>query len=227
MGVGFTVGEKHAAGGAGDDLVAVEGDGVEIAEGAGLAALVGRAQRLRRVLHHERAVLCADGPERVDLPGGAVEMGGHHQFDLGIQLEGLLQGNGVHIPGVSLGVDEDGLAPLIGDGVDGGVKGHVTGKDLFPLQRAVARAGLAVEPLTRELHRKVQGRRAAGEGDGVPTAQLFAGQTLHLVDVGAHGAHPVGVEGLPHILQLLPVHGGGGQVDLLFKGLDFHSGDLL
>ena len=220
-------GQEHAAGGAGDDLVAVEGDHAVVAEGAGLPSLVGRAQGFGGVLHDQGAVLLADGPELVHLAGGAVEMGHDHQAHVGIERKGLLQGNGVHVPGVALHVDQDGLAALVADRVHRGVEGGVRREDPPPLQHPVADLRLAVEPLARQPDGQMQGGSSRGEADRVAAVQLLADQAFHFVDVFADGADPVLLDRVIDPLLLQPVHRGGGQPYLFLKGLDLHHSSLL
>ena len=63
---GLFVGQQHAARRTRDDLVAVEGDGVELAKRARLAALVGCAETLGGVFNKRRAVLFADRADLVE-----------------------------------------------------------------------------------------------------------------------------------------------------------------
>ena len=104
VGILEAVGQEHAAGGAGDDLVAVEGDAVIIPEGAGLFALVRRAEGLGRVFDDQGAVAVADLTEFIDLAGGAIEVGNHDELHIRIERKGLFQGFGAHVPGVVLGI---------------------------------------------------------------------------------------------------------------------------
>ena len=101
-----------------------------------------------------------DAPDLLDLAGRTVEMGNHNELRVRIKREGLLQRFGTHVPGVILGVDKDGLAVLIGDGVDGGVKGRVAAEDAVAPERSLVRARLTVKPLAGELRGQMQRRRA-------------------------------------------------------------------
>ena len=64
----------------------------------------------------------------------------------------------------------------------------------------------------------VESGSAAGEADRITDLRLFGGDALDLVDIFAYGAHPVCFIRLGHVAQLLAVHGGRGEPDLLFKG---------
>ena len=218
------IGQEHAAGAAGDDLVAVEADAVVVAQGAGLhpssVQLILCAQALGGILHDQRAVAVADGFDPVHLSGGAVEMSHHHQLGVWIQLERLLQGFRAHVPGVRLRVDEHGFPVLIGHGVDGSVEGHIRAEHPVPLQRALVRPRLAVELFAGQLGGQVQGRRAGRQAHRVLHADVFGDLPLHLVDVCADGGHPVGSDSIVHPPLLIPMHGGGGEPELAFKGLD-------
>ena len=125
VGVLKGVGQKAAAGRAGDDLVAVVGDGGVVSEAAALLAVDCGAHGLGGVLDEQRAVFFADALDLLHLGGEAVEVGHDHQLHLGIERKRLLQRDGVHVPAVRLGVDKDGDAALVDHGVQRGVKGHV------------------------------------------------------------------------------------------------------
>ena len=119
------VGQETPAGRAGDDLVAVIGDGGVVAEAAALLAVHRGAHGLGGVLDEQRAVLFADALDLVHLGGEAVQMRHDHQLHLRIQGERLFQRDRIHVPAVGLGVDKDGDAALVDHGVQRGVKGHV------------------------------------------------------------------------------------------------------
>ena len=186
--------EKHPARRARDDLVAVEGDGVEFAERARLAALVGRAEALGGVLYQRRAVLFADGEDLVELVRRAVEVRENDDLRLRMEFEGLLQGDGIHVPRLALRVDEHGRGLFVHDGIDGRRERHVGAKHFV--------AGLDAG----ELHAEVQRGRPAGQRDGVLAADLLRDLFFDRVDVRPNGGHPVGLERLLHIHELRPVH---------------------
>ena len=186
--------EEHAAGRARDDLVAVEGDGVELSEGACLAALVGRAEALGGILYQRRAVLFADGEDLIKLVRCAVEVREHDDLRLRMEFEGLLQGDGIHVPRLALRVDEDGRGLFVHDGIDGRRERHVGAKHF------IARLDAG------ELDAEVQRGRPAGQRDGVSAADLLRDLFFDRVDVRPDGGHPVGLERLLHVHELRPVH---------------------
>ena len=198
----LVVGQQHAARRARDDLVAVEGDGVELAERACLAALVGRAEALGGVLYERRAVLFADGENLVEARRRAVEIRENDDLRLRMELERHLQCDGIHVPRLPLRVDEDGGALFIDDRIDGRRERHVGTKHFV--------AGLDAG----ELHAEVQRCRPTGQRDGVTAADLLRDLLLDRVDVRPDGGHPVGLERLLHVGQLRAVHGGGGKINL-------------
>ena len=125
VGVLKGVGQETPAGRAGDDLVAVVGDGGVVAEAAALAAVEGSPHGLGCVLNEQRTVFFADALDLVHLGGEAVEMGHDHQLDFGIERKRLFQRDRIHVPAVGLCVDEYRHAALVDHGVQRGVKGHV------------------------------------------------------------------------------------------------------
>ena len=190
----FIIREEHPTGRARDDLVAVEGDGVELSEGACLAALVGRAEALGGILYQRRAVLFADGEDLIKLVRRAVEVREHDDLRLRMEFEGLLERDGIHVPCLALRVDEDGRGLFVHNGIDGRRKRHVGAEDLV--------AGLDAG----ELHTEVQCGRTAGQRDGVFAADLLRDLFFDRVDVRPDGGHPVGLERLLHVGQLRTMH---------------------
>ena len=191
---GLVVGQQHAARRARDDLVAVEGDGIELAERARLAALVGRAEALGGVFYQCRAVLFANGADIIKLGRRAIEVRENDDLRLRMELEGLFQRDGIHVPRLALRVDEDGRRLFVNDRIDGRGERHVGAEDLV--------AGLDA----RELDAKVEGGRPAGQRDGVFAADLLRDLPFDHIDVRADGGHPVGLERLLHVGQFLTVH---------------------
>ena len=191
---GLVVGQQHAAGRARDDLVSVEGDGVVFAERACLAALVGRAEALGGVLYQRRAMLFANGADIIKLGRRAVEVRENDDLRLRMELEGLFERDGIHVPCLAFRVDEDGRGFFVNDGIDGRGERHVGAEDLV--------AGLDA----CELHAEVEGSRPAGQRDGAFTADLLRDLLFDRVDVRADGGHPVGLEGLLHVGQFGAVH---------------------
>ena len=72
----------------------------------------------------------ADGANLVHPGGRAVEVDEHHDLGLRVQAEGLLQGLGVHVPRVTLGVHVDGCATLVDHGVHRSIEGDVAAYNL-------------------------------------------------------------------------------------------------
>ena len=211
LGVVLAVGEEHAAATAGDNLVAVEADGAVIAELARLLALVGGPEALGGVFDEERVVASANRTDFVHLAGRSVQMNKHHQAHVGVNFESLFKRHRVHVPGVVLGVDEHGLAVLVGDGVHGGIESHVAAEHLVSAQATLAHLGHAVQGLARELRAEVECRGSGRKGYGVLAADLFGSEAFHLVDVRTHGAHPVGFVRFGHVLDFFAVHGGARE----------------
>ena len=60
-------------------------------------------------------------------------MGKHNEFRIRIEFKSFLQSFRIHVPGIALGIDEDGFAVLIRHWVDAGIKGHVRAKNTLAL----------------------------------------------------------------------------------------------
>ena len=215
VGLRFAVGQQHAACAASDDLVAVEADGGNVAEGACLLAVDGGAEGLGGVLDEDGAVDVGYVGDLFDARRRTVEVGDHDGLGVGMQLERLLERRGVHVPGFVFAVDEYRRAALVHDGVHRGGKRHVATEDLV--------AGLDAG----KFHSQVQGGGAGREGNGVVHAYVVCDLLFDGVDVGAYRGHPVGVVGFLHVAELLAVHGGGREVDLFLEGFGVHDRDVL
>lgn len=194
---GQVFGEEHAAGGASDDFIAIEADDIVIAETSGGFAFIGGAQRFCGIFDKDGVVFVTDGFDVVDFCRDTVEMGNDDNFDFWINLESLFQGDGVHVPGVVLGINKDGLSPFIDDGVDGGGEGHVGAEDL------VSRLDAS------QFNGQMDGGGAGGKGDGVLMVEIFSNGLFNGVEVLTHGGHPVGVIGFFDILHFFSMHSGG------------------
>ena len=217
LGVFLAVGKEHAAARAGDNLVSVEADGTVVAEVAGLLALVACTEAFGGVFDEEGIVFFADGADFVDLGGGAVQVHEYHQAHIGVNFEGLFEGDRIHVPGVVFGVNEHGLAIFVSDGVHGGVEGHVAAEHLVVAEAPLARLGHAVKGLAREFGAQVECGSTGRKGYGVLATDLFGNQALDLVDVRAHGAHPVCFVSFCYVLDFFPMHGGAREPDFLFE----------
>ena len=154
-----------------------------------------------------------------NLGGRAVEVRQQYDPGLGMKAKGLLQRLGVHVPGVALGVHEHAGAALVGHRVHRRVEGQVRADHLAAGEAATnacahARGG-AIHPAGRELHGEVQHCRAGAKGHGMGHSAELGHLALDLVNVGAHGAHPVCLVGLGHEAQQVAMHGGRAEPEAL------------
>ena len=218
VGILLAVSQEHTTGAAGDDLVAIEGDAVIVAQGPRFDPLAVQPvlgpEGFRRVFHDQGAMLVTDGLDLLRLAGSAIEMSHHHQPGIRIKLKSFLQRLRTHVPGVILRVDKHRFSVLIGNGVDAGVEGHIGAEDPMALKGARVGPRLTIQLFTGQLRGQMKSRRAAGQSHGVLAAHIGRHLFLDLVDVGADGADPVGPDGVVDPVLLLPVHGGGSEPDL-------------
>lgn len=204
------IGQQHAAGRTGDDLISVKGNGVISAKGTGLSSFISGSQRFRRVLDEDGAVTVADIPDSFDLARRPVEMGEYHHLHLRIYFESLFQCFRIHIPGVVLRIDEHRHAALVDHRVHCSVKGHI-GTEYF-----ISRLYL------RQLHRHMKSSRAGRQRHPMAAAGFFAGQPFRFFDIFSYRGHPVGFVGFFYVVQFRPVHRRRAEPDLLFKSFDCH-----
>lgn len=213
----LAIGEEHAAARAGDNLVSVEADGAVVTKVAGLLALVACSEAFGSVFDEEGVMLFADGADFVNSGWGSVEVYEYHQAHVRVNFKSLFEGGRVHVPCLVFGVDEHGLAVLVGDGVHGGIERHVAAEHFVSVERTFARLGHSVQSLARKFRAEVECGRACGERDGVLAADLLGGNPFDLVDVRANGAHPVGFVSLGDVLDFVAVHRWAREPDLLLE----------
>ena len=207
----LAVGQEHAARRSGNNLVAVERNAVVVADGAGFnptsLQLVLCAQGFRRVLYDQGAVGVRDLSDLVHFPGRTVEVCQHDQFHFRIPPESFLQRVRIHVPGIPFRVDEHGFSVLIGHGVHRGVKRHVRAENPVPGQSALIRLCPAVQAFPGELCRQVQRGSAGRQAHRILHADDLRDGFFCLVNVPAHGADPVGGNGVIHKALFVPMHG--------------------
>ena len=148
-----------------------------------------------------------DSADLVQMPGGSVQVRHHHDTNAGIQLKRLLQCRRIHVPALPFGINENGDASLIHNGIRSRRKRHVRAE--YPLARTH----------TRQFDRQMQRRRSGGKRHPVADSDACGEFLLNCVDVCAHRRHPVGIIRLPDIVHFLPVHSRGGKPDFLLKRL--------
>ena len=217
FGVFLAVGKEHAAARAGYNLVSVEADGAVVAKVACLLALVACAEAFGGVFDEEGVVFLADGADFVNSGRGSVEVYEYHQAHVRVNFKSLFEGDRVHVPGLVFGVDEHGLAVLVGDGVHGGIERHVAAEHFVSAERTFARLGHAVESFASKFCAEMECCGAGRECDGVLAADLLGGTPFDLVDVRADGTHPVGFVSLGDVLDFVAVHRWAREPDFLFE----------
>ena len=203
--IGFFLAEEHTAARGRDYLVSVEGKNAEFAEGTAGAALIKTAESLGGVLDEGDIMLAADCGDLVELGGIAVEMDDNDRFRHAVEIDRTAQSLGIHIPGLALRVDEDGLGADVGDGIGGRGEGQILTKN-----------GVT-GPDAREDHRKMKSRGARRKSDGVCGAREFLHRLLEFIYVFAKRRDPVFCESIADIFKLVALlgHMRRGKVDAI------------
>ena len=210
-----------------EEIMNLAGENTEITEAASLHSSVGSAEGLGRILNNQGMVCVSNGADFCDFAWSSIEVSDHDKTDVRIEFKRLFQCNGIHVPRVPLGVNENRFPTLIGHRVDRGIESHVTAENFSPLQGAMANLRLAVELFAGEFHRQVQCGCAACKPNGTVAADLLCSQTLYFIDVLANGADPVGADGLVDPLLLFAVHGGRRKPYFFLKRLNCQCDILL
>ena len=195
--------DERAAAGGRDDLVAVERQHAVVPERAAFLPVVHRAERLGRILDEQNAVRITQAADGVELAGHTVEVHGDERLRRTEARDGRLNGLGVEIPGVGLGVEKHRLAALIDDRVCRGRKRQALAKD------PVA----ALHP--REPHRQMQRRRTGGQRRDIARTEVLLQILLEARDVRAERRDPVCIERQIHIPALAAAHMRRGKIDSL------------
>ena len=177
-------------------------------------ALIGGTQRLGGIFNKNSSVCIANGPKLIDLTGRTVKMCRHNDLSSRVQLKCLLQGNGVHVPGIALSIDKYRDATLIYNWVHRSVERHIAAKDLI--------TGLN----SSEFHGKMQRRSTARKGNGIAATNLFGHLALDLIYVLAYRRHPVSLVGFGDVFKLITMHGRRTKPNLILEGFNVHLGSL-
>ena len=149
------------------------------------------------------AWLVADGGNLIQLGGVTVQVHHDYRFGRAILLKRPTQRGGIHIPCLSLRVDEHRLGAAVDHRVGRRGEGQALAKHRV--------AGF----YAREEHCQVQRRCAGGQGDGISLAHVSAHGLFEFVDVFAQWGDPVLPKGVVDVLQFIALvrHMGAGQQD--------------
>ena len=202
-------GNQHAAAGGGDDLVSVERIDSNVSEAARHFPLEGGAKRLCRILDEHNPSSVTDFPDPSDLGGRAVQVGADHSLRIRILFKGRLQRIRVHVPGLLLRIDEYRHRLLIADGITGGGKGQIGRKHHIPRLNPDEPQG------------QMDGRRSGAQRRRITASRIFGHFLLKSVHIRPERCDPVGLKGFVHKPLLIPVHGGGRQINSLFSHVLF------
>ena len=153
-------------------------------------------------------MLFADLSDLVHLCGSSVKMCNHNKLDIGIELECLFKGSGIHVPGVFFGVYKYGFSVFVCHGVYRSIKGKVGTENFAARKCSLAWSCLAVELFSGKLYCHVKSGRTAGKTDSVFAADILCHLLFCFVDVFADCRYPVGHYGVIHPLFLFTVHSG-------------------
>jgi len=193
--------DEHAAAARRDHLVAVEGEGCELALAACGRVPEQGSKRLGGVLDERHFPVGADRAQGVVIAALAVEIDGDHRADLRPFGERALEERRVDRPGRLVGVDEDRSGTRVVDRVR--ARGEcqrragdlVAGADSEHDQRQVERGG------------------AAREGERVRHADNLAQLLLERVHVRPERCDPVGVDRVPDEPELAAGQVRRGEID--------------
>ena len=124
-----------------------------------------------------------------------------HRFGVRIFLKGSSKCLGIHVPGVRLGINKYRSGLLIYNGIAGSTEGQAGGKHYIPLTDS------------QNTKRQMNGCRAGTECCRMTGSRIRCKLLLKIVDIRSKRCHPVGVKCLPDKFLLLPMHGGGRQIN--------------
>ena len=129
----------------------------------------------------------AYSPDLFYLSRRTVQVRNNDKPYLRVEFKSLFQRLRIHIPGIILGVYEDGLPILIGDGVDGCAESHIRAENPMPLQGAFVWPCLTIQPFSRQLDCEVQRSRTCGQRNSIFAANIVRNLLFYLVDVRPDG----------------------------------------
>ena len=134
-----------------------------------------------------------------------------HKYDqlyIGIYLKCFFQCCGIHIPGVTLRVDEYSLPIFIRHTVYGSIECHIRTEYPASPERPFMGTGLTVQLLACQLYCKMKCRCTAGKADCILAADMFCHQFFTFIDILPRCGYPVLVKCILHPSELIAVHGG-------------------
>ena len=172
LGQVFVVGDDHPAFAGGHLLVGIEGKHADVAEGAGFAAVQGRAECLAAVFDDGQTVFLGDIVNLVHTRRVAKDLDGNNRFGVGGDLTSSLAGSRFRLTG-SISANT-GVAPTIRIKLMVAMKVNEVVMTSSPGPRPVLRA-------------EEQTAGAAVDGDGVFAADILLKRRLEFPQFGAEG----------------------------------------
>ena len=186
----------------GDHLVAIERKDAVAPEGTDDTPLIPRSEALCRILHHGDVITGSNGQDLIDLGRHAIEIDRHDNFRLtpcqgDTVLDGLFEQLGIHVPGVSLGIDQNWRGTQILDGMGGSTEGETLHQHLVARPYATGQQSKMDGCRTRRKGNNLLGDRSRTVRQSPDILlQVF----LETIDIGSEGNDPVRVERLLDIL---------------------------
>ena len=222
MSIFFTLCKKHSSCSSCDNLVSVKRDYADITKDSRLLTLVGCTKGLGCILNDKSTVSVTYLSYLIYLTRSSVEMSNYYHLYIRIDLECLLKGFRVHVPGVVLCIDKYRFSALVCNRVYCRIKGHIGAEDFFALQHSVSYLCLAVELLTRKSYCKMKSRCSRSKTYCALATDLLGNHVLYCINIGTYSRKPVGIVGFLHIFHFISVCCGRCEIKLLFKGFNFH-----
>jgi len=201
-------GDDRAALAHGDVVRGIKAEGGEMAEGAGVLAVIAAAEGVAVVFHQPEVVTVAYITQFGQLEGHAHSVGHHHR--LGLRTDGGLDGLQGRDVGAELDIDEDGHGTVLDGGVDRGRKTGGDGDDFIArLDAAVAKLGAGEGGEGDQV-----GRGAGVDGEDVFGAEKLGQAGLEFLGE-ATGGEPEVEGGIDQGGQFVGVVDPAGVMDLV------------
>ena len=148
-------------------------------------------------------------PQRFHLPYANRFQEGEFRKRIQFMYPGRLQRIRVHVPGLLLRIDEYRHRLLIADGITGGGKGQIGRKHHIPRLNSDEPQG------------QMDGRRSGAQRHRITASRIFGHFLLKRVHIRPERRDPVGLKGFVDKPLLIPMHGGGRQINSLFSHVLF------
>lgn len=139
-----------------EDVIPISRQNAGIPKHASLYTFICRPERFCCILHNQRIMRIGDRFDFIHLSGCTVQISNHDEPHIRINLERLLQRHRIHIPGVTLRIDEHRNTAFVVDPIHGCAERHVRTEHTLSFKRSMFNLRLNIEFFATKLDSKMK-----------------------------------------------------------------------